>query len=93
MPPSAPELDRWAGTSTSSAGSASKRVNDFSSVSPAPALTHPATSNTGTDSCTMRRRPSVDDRQPATTQTSAAATSSRPTDGVTTEIPSRNVAR
>ena len=47
MPPRAPELDRWAGTSTSRAGRASKRANDFSSVMPAPALTHPATSSTG----------------------------------------------
>ena len=75
MPPSAPELDRWAGTSTSRAGSASNWANDFSSVTPAPALMHPATSSTGTDSWTMRRRPSVDDRHPATRNTNDAATS------------------
>ncbi len=41
----------------------------------------------------MRRRPSVDDRQPATRNTSAAATRTRPTVGVTTWMPSRKVAR
>ncbi len=93
MPPSAPELDRCAGTSTSSAGKASKRANDFSRVTPASALMHPASTRMGTDSRTMRRRPSVDDCQPTTSRTSDTTTRTTPTVGVTTGIPSSSVPR
>ena len=93
MPPSAPELDRWAGTSTSSAGKASKRANDFSRVTPASALMHPASTRMGTDSRTMRRKPSVDDSHPTASRSSDTATRTAPTVGVTTGIPSNSVPR
>ena len=60
----------------------------------ASALMDPATTRTGTDSRTMRRRPSVEDsptRQRA--GASDATTRTAPTVGETTGIPSRSVAR
>ena len=75
-------------SSTSSAGRASKRANDFSSVRPAPALPHPATSRTGTDSRTIRRSPPAEGRHPATRNTTDPTTSSTPPHQETTDMPS-----
>ena len=71
---------------------ASNRANDFSSVTPAPALTHPPPAGRAPTRARCGCSPSVDERQPAIRNASAATTSVTPTSGVTTEMPSSRVA-
>ena len=63
-PPSAPELERWAGTRIRSAGSAVKVSSRRSRATPARLLTSPANSSTGIDERTMRRSCGRSERAP-----------------------------
>jgi hypothetical protein len=92
IPPSAPALLRWAGTSTRSAGYRSNDENRPSSTMPAMALTVPATTSTGRDSCTIRRSSSSRDRSDSTRARTAAATTATPSDEVMSPRPVAKVA-
>ena len=85
MPPRAPALVRWAGTSTSSAGYWSNSAKRFSSAMPASVLTVAAANRIGSDSRTIRRRSSSRLRA-ATTTTAIDATDEHDAEAVGDQV-------
>ena len=85
MPPRAPALLRWAGTSTSSAGYWSNSAKRFSRAVPASVLSVAAANRIGSDSRTIRRRSSSRLRA-ATTTIAIEATDSTIAEAVGDEV-------